>query len=752
MRQGRSEEALALSRLQLPPQFAKSDSAVWRQLTQGSALTYLEKYPEAESTLLSAQSLAASFQPQLSGEVLLRLGTLSSLQWNLDAANSYFVQCLQFAQRDADHFLEASALGSLGVVSARMGHYGESTDWNTKALELDRSQGLSSLVTKAEGNIGWNYYLVGDFESAFDNYNRAIQDAVRAGQEQDHALWLLNLGQVFYDKGDFSAAEQKSLEALQIAQRLSDPANTIYAKQNLALIAAATGQIARAQTYVDDSFQMEGSNPDKQRLLYTRLIDAQLALLKTDLSKAERALAAIAKDPDASVSMQWEALANIAQVHAAQGKHALAEKEYSESINTISKARESIEREDFRLSFLSTAIRFYDDYVNFLISQNRPGDALQVADRSRAQTLEHGLSVASLAARHTSVESGVFRPQEIARRQNATLLFYWLGPTRSFLWVITPTKVTLLPLPARPEIDAATSAYRESFLDLRDPLETGNVYGRKLYDVLLRPAEKLIPKNSRVVILPDGSLAGLNFETLIAPDPQPHFWIEDATVSIANSLALLARARPEPPPASANLLFIGDAVSTDKQYPPLADAAKESAALQSHFPPQRATWFTREHATASTYLSSQPGHYSFVHFATHGTASLTRPLESAIILSPDSDGSYKLYARQIMAQPLNAYLVSISACNGAGNRVLAGEGLVGLSWAFLRAGAHYVVAGLWEVSTASAPQIFDDLYRGVTAGEDPATALRQAKLKLVHSKGPYHRPFYWAPFQLYSGS
>jgi len=62
------------------------------------------------------------------------------------------------------------------------------------------------------------------------------------------------------------------------------------------------------------------------------------------------------------------------------------------------------------------------------------------------------------------------------------------------------------------------------------------------------------------------------------------------------------------------------------------------------------------------------------------------------------------------------------------------------------------VAGLWEVSTASAPQIMDGLYKGLTEGKSPAASLRNAKLALLHSKGPHQRPFYWAPFQLYSGS
>ena len=128
-----------------------------------------------------------------------------------------------------------------------------------------------------------------------------------------------------------------------------------------------------------------------------------------------------------------------------------------------------------------------------------------------------------------------------------------------------------------------------------------------------------------------------------------------------------------------------------------------------------------------------------------------RPLESAVILSPDRD-SYKLYARDVVQHPLKAYLVTISACNGAGTKTYAGEGLVGLSWAFLRAGAQNVIAGLWEVSNASTPQLMDELYRGIHNGEDPATALRKAKLTLMHSTGNYRKPFYWAPFLIYAAS
>jgi CHAT domain-containing protein len=45
----------------------------------------------------------------------------------------------------------------------------------------------------------------------------------------------------------------------------------------------------------------------------------------------------------------------------------------------------------------------------------------------------------------------------------------------------------------------------------------------------------------------------------------------------------------------------------------------------------------------------------------------------------------------------------------------------------------------------------DQLYAGLQQGKPPETALRQAKLSLLHSEGVFRKPFYWAPFQLYTG-
>jgi CHAT domain-containing protein len=103
-----------------------------------------------------------------------------------------------------------------------------------------------------------------------------------------------------------------------------------------------------------------------------------------------------------------------------------------------------------------------------------------------------------------------------------------------------------------------------------------------------------------------------------------------------------------------------------------------------------------------------------------------------------------------MQRPIDARLVTISACYGSGTRSYAGEGLVGLSWAFLRAGAQNVIGALWEVSDDSTPRLMDTLYQGMENGKSPAIALRNAKLALLHSPGRSRLPFYWAPFQIYT--
>jgi CHAT domain-containing protein len=328
-------------------------------------------------------------------------------------------------------------------------------------------------------------------------------------------------------------------------------------------------------------------------------------------------------------------------------------------------------------------------------------------------------------------------------------LSYWLAPQRSFLWVLTARGRRLFILPPAKEIESQVEAYLKSIQDLRDPLETPQPAAEHLYQTLLAPARELIPQGAQVVVVPDGALHNLNFETLPVPGKSLHYWIEDAVVSVAPSLAVQPDA--DVPVALKSILIVGNPESSGAEYPKLPNAADEMRSVESRMSALQQTVFEGAHAEPAAYGTSRPEQFSVIHFTTHAAANSSSPLESAIILSPVND-AFKLYARDVAQVPLTAELVTISACRGAGARVYSGEGLVGFTWAFLQAGAHHVIAGLWDVSDSSTAQLMDSLYENLSQSRSPTGALREAKLKMIHSQSNFRKPYYWAPFQVYVGS
>jgi CHAT domain-containing protein len=175
-------------------------------------------------------------------------------------------------------------------------------------------------------------------------------------------------------------------------------------------------------------------------------------------------------------------------------------------------------------------------------------------------------------------------------------------------------------------------------------------------------------------------------------------------------------------------------------------AGKEIAGIASLY--GDAVVKTRERARPEAYRAANPSSFRAIHFAAHAVPNRDSPLDSAVVLSQGKD-SAKLYAREVQEIPLSADLVTVSACRSAGARTYPGEGLVGFAWAFLSAGAHHVVASLWDVSDQSTAAFMQALYTRVRRGAEPAAALREVKLEFLRSESARRKPYYWAPFQLY---
>jgi CHAT domain-containing protein len=266
--------------------------------------------------------------------------------------------------------------------------------------------------------------------------------------------------------------------------------------------------------------------------------------------------------------------------------------------------------------------------------------------------------------------------------------------------------------------------------------------------MLVEPVLPWLPPGTRVVIVPDRSLHAINFETLPVPGAARHYFIEDVELQTAPSLSLLSATPPEPRPQPSLLLF-GDPAPHAPEFPALKYAGAEIESVAKNFPADGVATYKGDRASPAAYRAATPERFSFVHFTAHAAANLQSPLDSAVILT-GADDAYKLYARDVAVVPLDAELVTVSACRSAGERSYSGEGLIGFSWAFLRAGASRVIAGLWDVDDRSTVELMDQLYAHIAAGKSAAQALRQAKLSLIAKGGNYAKPYYWGPFQVFT--
>jgi CHAT domain-containing protein len=615
--------------------------------------------------------------------------------------------------------------------------------------------GGEDLEQNALGNLGWAYSGLGDGDRALELFLEAEKRAKNLGDVRDDIKWLTDAGYVYTNAGKIKAANEVYDQALQLARHINSKEDISNILTDLALVAVATDNADEADKYANQAIAMaqkSGSRPD---MLDAIAIQMQAAALRGDTSRAEQLLREVEAAPESQMSMKWASEDALGRLYERQGQVAAAQRSYKTALATFEAAREGLQHADLQLPFVANATRIYDDYIHFLVGQGKTNEALLAADQSRARTLAQGLGDVS----QSSAKPAPLSAQAIARKAGATLLFYWLGEQQSYLWAITPEKTTLFPLPPQAQITPLIERYRKALLGAEDPLDAGNADGSALYAMLAAPAARMIRPNVPVMILADGPLSELNFETLIAPGPgsgstpnaPSHYWIEDATLIAAPSLAMLAAAKPMSGPRR-NLLLLGNAISPDSTYPQLPFAALEMKQVQKHFAARDESVFGQAQATPETYLHSDPKRYAYIHFVSHGVASRTDPLDSAIILSRSStaEDSFKLYAREIMQHPIDARLVTISACYGSGTRSYAGEGLVGLSWAFLHAGAHNAIGALWEASDESTPRLMDTLYQGLEQGQAPGVALRQAKLALLHSHSNFRKPFYWAPFQMYT--
>jgi CHAT domain-containing protein/tetratricopeptide (TPR) repeat protein len=393
-----------------------------------------------------------------------------------------------------------------------------------------------------------------------------------------------------------------------------------------------------------------------------------------------------------------------------------------------------------------------------------------------------------------------------ARRLQSTLLTYWVGSDETFIGVVRPdgtVRTATVAVTARrlaelaratqpdvqngrgaPAIDQAgekegveepRAGARGEWLprargdDLVAMASGGKAARRELYRVLIAPIVDLLPRErgALLTIIPHGALFSVSFAALI--DDHDRYLVERFTVHYAPSGAVLQfTERKKQKAASQTYLLVGDpadlpALQDGKALPRLPGSRQEVAAIARTLRGRDVLLLTGSSAGEDQVRASMAGK-SVLHFATHGIVRDDEPFESFVALGrggPAASVDGRLTAREVYDLDLRADLVILSACRTGAGRV-TGDGIIGLTRAFLYAGTPTVIATLWDIADEPALFLLPRLYAAIDAGKDKARALRDAQLKLlvdlragrVRVNGPLgwvtlpEDPLFWAGFVL----
>lgn len=720
------------------------------RMDQGWAENLDSNYPKAATLLQQAHDIVQPLGlPVLESAIEMRLGLTQMKLDQTDLAERAFRHVIEVAAAEHDTSIQAAAIGNLGIMFEHNFHLEEAIYWYDKARVMFQQRGALDDYYQTLGNLGSCYRRLGDSDTGMANLQEAEAHARAIGDRYHEQLWIGNSGEILYDRGDLAGAAQKFQQALAVAKSSGkdERDSTGWWYYNLANLSIDRGDFDKAEFYNKEALSRRQAIADHSDY-YPRVQEAIIAAGHRDPRAEGLYRGLIAEYHEGLDPVQMlEAQAGLAAWLSEKGEFDHADAQFREALVHLESRRSALARDDNRMTYLASLIRFYDRYIDFLIERKQPERALEVAESSRARVLDERLQSNSA---HAVVHAMQMR--ELARSSHALVLSYWLGKKRSFLWAVTPDGIALHELPPESQITPLVTGYRSFIESLRDPLQSEYPAGQKLSKILLEPVLPLLASANRVVLVPDRSLYSLNFETLPDPDHPAKYLIERTMLEVAPSLDMLAERRAPAAPADS-LLVIGNPEQAIEEYPRLPFAGSEIDLITKAASPRKPTVIEGAAAYPSAYRSAKPAQFSWIHFAAHAAADQSSPLDSALILSrAPQDSAFQLSAREVMTVPLKASLVTLSACRSAGARTYSGEGQVGLSWAFLRAGSRSVVAGLWDVTDRSTAALMADFYDQLAHEAAPVEALRHAKLTLLRGGKAYQKPFYWGPFQLYAGA
>jgi CHAT domain-containing protein/tetratricopeptide (TPR) repeat protein len=329
------------------------------------------------------------------------------------------------------------------------------------------------------------------------------------------------------------------------------------------------------------------------------------------------------------------------------------------------------------------------------------------------------------------------------------------GYQRGGSWVIAVWRdgVHVAPLPERRAVADLVDGFT-GLVQRREPL--GDTPASSVGDALLTAAVDALPATvRRLVVVADGALHRLPFAALsyrgralaerfeLSSAPSATLWLRWSSGDIASSgRGYLAYADPTRSTSSKPGAATTRGAAFDGSHlAALPGARAEVKKMAAHLGASTTTRMGDD-ASERTLKNTDMSRYALLHFASHAIVDDFVPRRTGVVLAPGAaieDGLLQLH--EVVDLGLDGQVVVLSSCESASGAFVGGEGVNGLSRAFLQAGAGVVVANLWRVRDDESAQLFDEFYRQLSRGKSVAGALAATQRRLARAGVP---PVAWA--------
>ena len=715
-------------------------------------------------------------------------------------AIEYHRQALAIARKIKDRRNQTNELINLGEVYHDIGQYQPALECYRQALELARKLKSRRSQGQALTDLGLTYYAMGRYQQALECHQQAVTIHRETKNKVDQGADLISLGLVFDNLGQADQARKALQEALKLCQEVGQPENLWRAQRGLGKVEAhqasydqAIAHYRQALDTIEGLRAGLGSKESKSTYMknklfvYDELIELLRSLHEKDPTKGY--------DRDALEIFERK-----------QGRLFLEEMGQSGARNFAGLPEEVKSREtelENRLDQLQAALVKER-------SQPQPDQArLQTLEtelqqaREAFQTLKVEIRTKypdyyalkyPQPAKLAELQTQVLKPGEV-------MLVYGVLHHKTCLWIIGKEVFQLHTLPVgEQDLGGKVAAYRRLILKAGEDAAKAagpqtparqelDQLRQELYRLLLpAPVGAALSPGNVLYVIPTGPLYYLPFESLAtqAPGQPPHYLVEDYAIAYLSSASLLktlreAQARKQTQPAYPLLAFANPRYETGPGAPPgdkslrglqtrayrdilggkfeeLPETEDEARAIKELLkaPDPSYPLLVKEAASRSAIFSlNQDGKlsaYRYLVFACHGIlpGEVDRVVQPALVLAYPEKHGY-LTMGDVFGLKLNAELVSLSACNTGRGAEVKGEGVVGLTRAFMYAGTPAVAVTLWSIESESAKELNVGMYRYLSQNHGRAAALREIKLALLRGKhgDQYRDPFFWAPLVVF---